>query len=129
MDGRGSVTQANGTARYVVQTAAGMVKRIVPLTDNDGRPLSAEIAAIEAELLRLIGGYSVCGSAGVWRSSASATYRDRSGTFTVVADEATDLLFMERLPVWADRLRQVMLFTDKTLVEVDLVVLADGANT
>lgn len=128
MDG---FTRTDTTAPYVVQRTAGMVQRtiVVPVADNDGRQLTAEIAGIEAELLSLIGGYSVTGSAGVWRSDDSTTYRDHSVTFTVIADEATDAVLLERLPLWAARLRQVMLFTYKTVVEIGLVVVTDGDNT
>ena len=117
-------------ARRVVQRAAGMIKRsiVIPIADNDGRPLTAEIAAIEAELLGLIDGYSVFGSAGVWRSSDRAIYRDRSVTFIVVADEATDAELVARLPEWAERLRQVVLYTDRVVVEVGLVVVVDAHN-
>jgi hypothetical protein len=117
-----------GRTRRRVRRIEGMVKRtiVVPITDNDGQPLTAEIARIQAELLSLIGGFSVVGSAGVWRSSDSAVYRDRSVTFTVVTDETTDAELVAQLPEWADRLRQVVLYTDRAIVEVWLVV--DGSE-
>jgi hypothetical protein len=104
-----------------------MTKRtvIVPITDNDGRSLAPEIANIEIELLRLVGGFSVNASAGVWSSPDGTTYRDQNLTYVVVGDEVTDARLTDRLHEWAIWLRQEVLYTDSSVVEVAQTVVGD----
>jgi hypothetical protein len=108
-----------------------MVKRtiVVPIIDNGGRRLDAEIAKIEIELLGLVGRFTVHISACVWESPAGTIYRDPSLTYRIVTSLAVDATLTERLPQWAAWLRQEVLYSDSAVVEVAHAVRSDVRDT
>lgn len=99
-----------------------MTKRtiILPRTDNDGRPLTAELAAVESELLTIAGGFTKLPATGEW-SDGGHVYHDRNFAYWATVDDAQDVRIMAAMPAWCQALRQVSLYTDASPVSVSFV--------
>ena len=100
-----------------------MVKRtvVLPIRDNDGRRLTAELAECERELLRVAGGFTKTASSGAWVGAGGRTYRDRSRQYSIVLDPGSDAELVAMLPDWARRLRQEAIYTDRAIVDVEFM--------
>ncbi len=58
---------------------------ILPLANNEGRPVRAAHAAVERELASTFGGFSFRPITGAWREGGKL-YRDKSREYIVAAD-------------------------------------------
>lgn len=65
------------------------VRFYLPLRDNDGRDLKAEVAAVEMELYALIGGWSLTSVVrGLYRMADNTAARDESNAYEIVTDDS-----------------------------------------
>ncbi len=87
----------------------------LPLTDNDGRSLEAEIAAVEDECFLAFGAWTLSGYfKGAWRSDTGERQLDTSAAYTV-------LLPAERVPELEAILRRFKARTTQVAIYLELV--------
>lgn len=101
-----------------------MIKRtiVLPVLDNDGKPLAKELEAAEAMFLEIVGGYTCADATGSWRDPKTGiTYTEANQTYTIVSDEWEDQAVQAIIPKLAEALRQVTIYTESTIVDVSFV--------
>lgn len=107
-----------------------MVERtiVLPIRDNDGVSLAAQLRSIRLEILALAGGYSETKQHGAWRNGAT-DYYDSSWRISTTVEPDIDARLIERIPAWAERLRQVCIYTHAVQVQADFVYPEHQENT
>lgn len=102
---------------YSVVHLPAMVKAtfFLPLADNDGRSLEAEITAVEDECFVAFGAWTLSGYfKGAWRSDTGERQLDTSAAYTV-------LLPAERVPELEAILRRFKAGTKQEAIYLELV--------
>lgn len=99
-----------------------MIERVIvlPIKDNDGHYLSRETREIKSALLSVAGGFSQVRQSGEWQEGGKV-YRDSSLRVSVTVTPEQDSWIQAMLPVWCERLRQVCLYTHRTIVSAEFV--------
>lgn len=93
---------------------------VLPLTDNDGVPLTNEVAQVKYEVLSITGGYSASEQEGAWEDDG-IVYTDLSERIVTIANPEQASRLREAAPRWKALLRQQALFYQTRAVDVEFI--------